>query len=479
MSRKLWVLPVKFGDGATPVRPLPKVRIAGADQESVLAHLILDAYAGQISQFHMAAAHNYHLAPQAVFRARRDLPDVKMQYTNIHGQEIIDVAVSPEVRGRLLAPPPRVPWDWLLIDLDFIPPTYTFEFFSDDDVAEGFFKAKMRFPTLQDPTEARNRFIDDPDYVSDESPPVLQFAGSPNYSVVSSLTGQPVRQVSSLLVDIRRFPTVEEIIIDLWGGLTGFSDDVISVERLTGSTFAGYVDHSHEHNKHFIYFRNGYSLGRVLEVYPEFGSYLLWTDNMAYDPFFDYDNLIDNFPSEITEAFWATFNEDSTGYLAHEIFPLYPYLDEASPLPVDGGGLFRGKHRWREFRYYDGSDWIYNTAPPTTDVYYGRYDREYFHMPVYTTEVEEFQPPADALADLRAIAFRGTPSWRASLRQVQSPWLNSYYQWEFADMYPERHTVPIIARDVPLTDSSTANNPKYLGSVHFFQKDGAFIFKPA
>lgn len=97
MSKKQWQPPTKFGESVEPIRPLPKVRIHGINSDSPLGQKILDALSGRIGQFHMAQAHNYSLAPQAVFRRRRVDPDVAMMYTNQFGQELIEVTVNPQI----------------------------------------------------------------------------------------------------------------------------------------------------------------------------------------------------------------------------------------------------------------------------------------------------------------------------------------------------------------------------------------------
>lgn len=131
---KLWLPPSKmFGDrSASVLRRMPVVRIKGVETNSPLGHELLSHFAGRIGQFHMAQAQNYSLAPQAIYKGRREYSDVRMQYTNLDGQEFIAVEVHPAIIEEILRRPEVInPHDVMVIDL------YMFGYFSNEDPSIG------------------------------------------------------------------------------------------------------------------------------------------------------------------------------------------------------------------------------------------------------------------------------------------------------------------------------------------------------
>lgn len=69
----------------------------------------------------MASAHNHSLSTLPITKSQRQYQDMKLQYVNLQGQEIITVIPSPEL-VEAVTPKPDKLWDWAIID--FITPDY-------------------------------------------------------------------------------------------------------------------------------------------------------------------------------------------------------------------------------------------------------------------------------------------------------------------------------------------------------------------
>lgn len=107
------------------------LRISGVDARSPLGQQLLDRFAGQIGQFHMAQAQNYYLAPQDIFKKRRETSDIRMQYTNMYGQEFIDVEINPAIVEQVKEEAMFEPHAVMIIDL------YMYGYFTNEDPALG------------------------------------------------------------------------------------------------------------------------------------------------------------------------------------------------------------------------------------------------------------------------------------------------------------------------------------------------------
>ena len=66
---------------------------------------MIQRFAGQIRQFYLGQARAGALALGADHRGMRDTPQLRMRYTKLHGQEILDLTFAPEVVEQVKRPP--------------------------------------------------------------------------------------------------------------------------------------------------------------------------------------------------------------------------------------------------------------------------------------------------------------------------------------------------------------------------------------
>lgn len=221
MSKKLWTGPIKFGDGARPLRPLPKVRIKGVDNESILGQRILAEYAGIVGQFHMAQAQNYSLAPQAIYRGHREYDDISLRYTNLSGQEIIDIEVRPEVLEQV-GNPGFVPWDWTITNFKVI----------DPPEGGATFAAIMRVPVLSGLIYNGEMPRGTTTSGTGEKPISFPDRSNPEFEELAAVPVDDGYTAGSLRNDLRVVGPESAVVVDVYGKIEGALMCMMQAKRL-------------------------------------------------------------------------------------------------------------------------------------------------------------------------------------------------------------------------------------------------------
>lgn len=97
---------------------MPVARFHGVEPGSPEAHILGRVFSAQIKQFYLKAAQAHALGNVEISRRQFQVTDaLRMQYTNVQGQEIIHIRVAPALQREVLKPKPREIPDYLVIDI--------------------------------------------------------------------------------------------------------------------------------------------------------------------------------------------------------------------------------------------------------------------------------------------------------------------------------------------------------------------------
>lgn len=209
MSDKLWLPPTKFGEGIDPLRPPPKVRIKGVEEHSHLAQRIIGDHAGRIGQFHMAQAHNYSLAPQQIYRGYKVYPEMRLRYTNIAGQEIIDIELNPKIIEQIKLEP-WIPWDWTIVNFKVINPPGAASF-------AAFLRVPLLSGTIYDGSLPKGVTAGS----KGEKPISFPDPANPEFEELAAVTVEDGYTAASLRNDLRVVGPESGVIVDVYGKIEG------------------------------------------------------------------------------------------------------------------------------------------------------------------------------------------------------------------------------------------------------------------
>jgi hypothetical protein len=198
-------LPTQKGTQLNPqtTQPPAKLVVKGVPADSPLYRQVAAEFGGRLKSFHSKAQQAYALSENKVMKTRFNWGDARAVYTNIHGQEIIEL----EVDLRRYEQPEEQPkvgetwWTWALINL------------TGRDM-EGIIRAKA-YRRIPAPEEAEQKFegyaydqgrvhTDGLTYYSDGMDPFVISYPPHDSPELTKATGD--EQVCSLLVDLRRIP---------------------------------------------------------------------------------------------------------------------------------------------------------------------------------------------------------------------------------------------------------------------------------
>jgi hypothetical protein len=486
VSKRFW-LPTQKGSEVWPrtTVPSPVVRFHGFPIDSAEAEEMRERFAPQINHFHRSQAQKYSLSPIENYRAHGVYPGLKMTYTNLQGQETINILVMPPKPEPKPEPESWIPWDWVQVDIE-VPDVGSAQ---PEGNMYAFFAAYMRFPAHPTPSASDTMPFED---VAGEkigtnddgsTMPLLQFAsGQPN--AVATVASDEDVQIASLLLDVRNFHTFEEVSFDLYGCLTQPSEDFDpELGPVIDSVHCGNWDHTNN----LLEYASSMTEEELLDIHDDVGTANL--TGSEWDPaVISYNNVVmEVMPSEL----WDIFSPQAFGEI--EYFP---------------GSTFPKKITWRFAAWGEmGSTVTYpedgsvghephyeyvGDSPPTEALDPGPVfglvrlayaEVNYLFRPI-RGEVEDSEiTPGTRLCTISAAAFRGTPQWAPA--DYTTPGDVEYSRWEVRDIYPRQLPLGRIARDVLLEPGDPNelviehNNLTRLGSVHFYQKYGAVTFQRA
>jgi len=215
--------------------PRLKVRIEGEDGLSPEQRLQIEQrYQGEIDKFYLGCRQQVDMTGQPGYKQMKALPDgAQLRYSFNHGQETMDIRVSPKERPAEEEPkkPEKEPWDFLLIDVDI--PIFTTGYVSSPAtrVARAQMAARVHTPASTTILAVDNQGFGSTGMQSPGTKPVLMYAGAPVSTQIGADATDVDTQVSSLLVDIRGYRSDPVIEIDIYGSLApiGFSKGIVAI----------------------------------------------------------------------------------------------------------------------------------------------------------------------------------------------------------------------------------------------------------
>lgn len=538
-----WQLPTQKGTTVFPqVTTAPtKVRFDGVPAGSDLAKHLYRQFAPQINHFHRAQAQKYSLSTIENYRAHGTYPGLKMTYTNLQGQETVQITVTAPVPTPNPQPKPKPFWDWVQIDID-IPNTWNV---ATSEATYGLFHAVLVRPTLAEigPADVEP-FLgvagERVGYPSDQtSSPVVQYPLDTfcPYPVVGPVSETTDHQTASLLIDVRGLHDYTEIKVDLYGNLTPLADTETEHVTVTGTQYAG------EWNGNSFVGRNIWTEAEYLEAFPELAAYGIVRVNTGLTPpFFDANafalgeaylySVLTNFNNvaslEVGNSVSTFYNQrwdvDNIGgvrsYFVDDPNPLWStYSPEAlgieAPHPQYGAGT--GTITWR-FAYWAENlnnptgpfdyDWGNGTTGPPPNLspigpaddtnnsarddgsfgyaFTGAAYAIYYYMPTYETTYTYEPNPISRTCTMRAAIFKGTPPWVVGWH-IPLTVGGVYYQWDLADKFPTHIDMTTLTDELVISNSPGAGDGTlhnhydmtFLGSIFFYQQGGAVVFRPA
>lgn len=217
-------LPTQKGTTLFPqvTKALTKVRFHGVPPGSQEAQQLVQRYAAQINHFHRAQAQKYALSTVENYRAHGTYPGLKMTYTNLQGQEIIDIRVEtvlPQVEGQAKQ---ETPPDFCVVDLVVEN--------SINVYSEIYFKLVQPEPDVYPYEYSDGNFDPDWDYSNQAEFPLMEATVA--WSATSNVDFAD--RIHSLMVDFRRLPKFGRVVVDLYGRATPDEYPII------GQEFAGW-----------------------------------------------------------------------------------------------------------------------------------------------------------------------------------------------------------------------------------------------
>ncbi len=509
-----FLLPTQKGTTLWPqaTQQPPILHIPGTEHDPELRQQVIADFAGRIGNFHVKASQAHALSGNAITRQHMAWPDGKLTYTNVQGQETLQLDVHPDKLN------PRKPWDWAQIDIRVHN--------INVDITHAFFTAYLVSPQLAAitagatepfPGVAANR--DGPASDGSEKPKI-QFAaetGTP-YPFLGVLNDAGTDQIASLLVDLREWHTFEEIRVDLYGNLVEPDGHYEDTPEIIASELNGRLDWANSifGSTPLFFSTTTHTQADWVALYPELAGVEFHGDNASVNPTgytdaqiadpsgplfsapvdggisYSFTWIYDGNPADWSDGHWRAA---SPGQFGDNPATFEGMLEPRTYAQVTGNpanGAFTGTVAWKYwFRQLVGSG--DTTAPMPTppvdgvDVFdtIGRYRglfSTYYYWPVHNT----IWVPGSAASTctITAAGFMGTPKW--GVAEHDGPTVSSD-RWEITTKYPDAVHLGQIADKVPIAsapdagtgDLSVRKHMTFLGSLFFEQKTGAVIFKPA
>lgn len=502
----------------------------GVPPGSPLAQALFETYQGQINRFYLGQAQNERNGVADYTKKGQVDGPLTMQYANLQGQEIVRVKVAAGEMAKF-EPNPKgwEPWDWLLVDMRTLLYGHTYSANSQEEppgstaYAGARWAARIVFPNLSDfPRDVGDMDVaDDPPGIatelssSGEDPPTLQLADAPEIYAppleAATIEVPTTHDLSSLLVDIRKYRTLEIIEVELYAKMDGLEADN-GPTQLTGSTPQGFLYRYH----------NPWEGAEIIELAYRFGyntELVSVHPNAAGAIQRDVSGITGEWPTQVNWQFDRYYNggrapKPNNNGIARQSTILMNYDDgwdvgvfgginkyapETIATRYNAGGdvtaTFFGPGIFRSIRVEDtwgslfangllGLPGIYPTPPPGGNDSYVAFgfDINMLFLPLYGN------PPIDifpaSTADIYAWAFRGTPEWRRGYQELPAVDDNRYW-WFFDEAAPNRGPAGPIAQGVPVDvhgpepGEKNINNLVYVGKVVFEQRTGGFSFTRA
>lgn len=177
-----------------------KLVVRGVPPNTPAYRALAERYGAALKQFQSKCQREYSLSDNQVYKRRVPLRgDARATYTNIHGQEILELEVTPQELAELAKQIPKRPWDWALVEIHVPLTGYAVHLNA---------KAIRVVPRSVETGIINDGYVTDeaiyPGNVDGLSPPVLKYPqGGGIYDVALTISG--AEQVASLAVDLRRF----------------------------------------------------------------------------------------------------------------------------------------------------------------------------------------------------------------------------------------------------------------------------------
>lgn len=469
-----WLVPTQKGSElvSSPVRSPTVVRFEGVPPGSVEAEHLYKQFQPQISHFHRSQAQKYSLSTVENYRAHGVYPGLKMTYTNLHGQEMINIQVAAEIVEQVRAEISDY-WDCAVIDIH-VPGQTTWCNFAAFMVAPVL---EQLTPTSGALGEHVNGVAYDSELWRVQDPLVAypdggDYAGDPvdNSSRLLATVTNATEQISSLRLDLRPLRGLSMVTVDIYG-LAGSTEVLISHTltgselaaeipfRVTGITlptvnYAGYGP---------VRFYRLWLKDEVYELFPEVKAhgdaygYYDWSDPVARNPYL-MDGAV-SYTSTFHNPGWSDTDPVVLTSAASQNFAPGNIENVATYWE---GPHFRTKTSkyWKWFPGNDFGNWRYTPIADTSNPPNGATTYEssagdwtQYYVPVYTDEWETQWLPQ--LATVRAAVFKGVPAdaWSEGLGANAS-----YRKWENSKHYPARWGTAQLAENVVIPAQAVASD---------------------
>lgn len=467
---KRWWLPTQKGTELWPrttVQP-PKLVIEGVETGTPLYRAVAQRYAGQLKQFHGHAQQDYSLSSNGQVKRHIEFTGARATYLNVQGQETLRLQVDHKV---LVEEEVKLGdyWTWALLDIE-VPHTSV-----SDDVLGAAFKARRLIPG---PHEAgvhefgeaySGGHFDDGSFDDGLDPFVISYPlmTTPYRTVVR---GNDTTQITSLIVDMRRFPKAQ-VVLDIYGTLN------------MGSSLRTFAYRRDPGPNHFT--SSFTNLGPV--TYPEGWPF----DPAGRLPFFT--NLGFNVP--ITD----TDNAPLTAVIPG-LGTLDPGMDNEVYVPAPSVVFKTGENTAGPSD--TATEWSDNaTYHPESNLltgitgysYYQHYDptlpsdiapsspNSFIGSTILSWDITElkrvvFAEPTSRLCPVRGNAGFGWPHWETT--RFNAPF-NNFGEWDVLEQLPDHMPTRHLA-DVTIASAPAEGDPyQYLGRLTIDPVLKSLSFKPA
>ena len=495
MSRKLplW----QPGDRWQP----PIVRISGTMPGSLEEQLLLARYGGALRQFYLGSRRAHTLGIVNQTGAHREFRDGRMHYTNVMGQEIVELQIRPELIPRPEPKKPTKPWDWALIDLEF-----------EAAGTGGYFGAFVVNPLLEPiiPTSrlpikgVAKEFGSWAGGSAHIPNPVVAY---PDYGVAGYAGSVSSTQISSLRVDLRPFRGMSHVVVDIYGAVdaTYTETPTLMDSQLMCEEDRRIWDASVPAPDVAAPLRiyGDFTFAAIVELFPELsayeGNWYVWDSVAPPDQPISYPDVNVDGVQDLN-SYWASpgtslvdpiewASGSWTSPTPTEWLTAFPYEEETT---YWGTGVLK-THRLLAVRFIIDDDPYDNVHPPTPPPVVHSTPNPYpfrttgsdykkYYQPVYEPIEETIYSPR--LATIKGACFQGDvwDTWTMD----QTDYLN-FRVWQNSRTYPQRPNLPVIEQGVSITaldflfSGSPYNhfNTLKLGTLSIDLVFGAVGFTPA
>lgn len=472
-------LPFWLPPGAV-IRPIPKIVVKGFEGPPELRQQLVDRLQGAIKQFYLKAAHNHSLGIVDQSVSKRVTDDYTLTYANLMGREVVTIDVAASVIGEEQEKK-SVPWDWAVVD--FKMPVFTYAYADPGDgvvASNAIMVAKLVFP---EPLEEGVKNHPDAHWgmafwnadigrhaSAEPERPILQWTFSTFHNQVGP-NADPADQIEivSLLVDMRRWPTFEQISVEIYGNLLDLGGDSIlqytTQHAWAYVSYTGIPDDLEDGGGNPTASTRTASTGEVLPV----GTPTPYSDYSGHE-----EALVVAGPDIL-------FRGLPIHGVGHNIsMPDYDVLYGKPIVNTDltNNDLLQGSSYLIDTNLFDGLigwDFHENVVP-------------YVFSPVMNFAVVDVPIEPVSSIEVSANLFRGTPDWAWSYRLSGDPSFVAWGQWYVEPQYPERFGMGVIARDISIVKEDEVQSPTdetltgltFLGTLHMSPKSGGNAwFTPA